>query len=46
MRDYTKIVAWQKADELAVDVYRASRTFPKDEVYPLTGLIRAVEKEA
>jgi four helix bundle protein len=40
MRDYTKIVAWQKADDLAVSVYEASRTFPKDELYSLTSQLR------
>jgi hypothetical protein len=30
-RDYTKIKAWQLADELALLVYRATREFPKDE---------------
>jgi four helix bundle protein len=40
MRDYTKIIAWQKADDLAVSVYQASRVFPKDEVYALTSQLR------
>jgi len=40
MRDYTKIIAWQKADDLAVAVYEVSRGFPKDEVYALTSQLR------
>jgi hypothetical protein len=40
MRDYTKIKAWQKADELALVVYRATSAFPKHELYGLTGQIR------
>ena len=40
MRDYTKIVAWQKADDLTVAVYNATRGFPKDETYALTSQIR------
>ena len=40
MRDYTKIIAWQKADDLAVAVYEISRGFPKDEVYALTNQLR------
>lgn len=40
MRDYTKIKAWQHADELTVMVYRASRGFPRDEVYGLTSQLR------
>ena len=50
MRDYTKIIAWQKADlsrrshakpdDLTVAVYEATRGFPKDEVYALTSQLR------
>ena len=40
MRDYTKIIAWQKADNLAVIIYRISRLFPKEELYGLTSQIR------
>jgi four helix bundle protein len=40
MRDYKKIIAWQKADDLTVAVYRESRTFPKDELYGLVSQIR------
>jgi len=40
MRDYTKIVAWQKADDLTVAVYGATRGFPKEEVYSLTSQLR------
>ena len=40
MRDYTKILAWQKADDLTVAVYELTKTFPKDEVYALTSQLR------
>ncbi len=40
MRDYTKIVAWKKADDLTVGVYEATRSFPKDEIYSLTSQLR------
>jgi len=40
MRDYTKIAAWQKADDLTVAVYQATRSFPRDEVYALTSQVR------
>ena len=40
MRDYTKIVAWQKADDLTVAVYGATKGFPREEVYALTSQIR------
>ena len=41
MRDFRKIVAWQKADDLTVATYEATKTFPKDEVYPLTSPLRS-----
>ena len=40
MRDYRKILAWQKADDLTVAVYEATKTFPKNEVYSLTSQLR------
>ncbi len=40
MRDYTKIVAWQKADDLTVAVYEATKGFPKEEIYSLTSQLR------
>lgn len=40
MRDYTKIVAWQKADDLAVGIYETSRNLPKEELYGLTSQLR------
>lgn len=40
MRDYTKILAWQKADDFTVAIYGETRGFPKDELYALTGQLR------
>ncbi len=40
MRDFHKIVAWQKADDLTVEVYKVSKLFPREEVYSLTSQIR------
>mgnify|MGYP000123799341 CR=1 FL=1 len=40
MRDYTKIRAWKKADDFVVAVYEATRRFPKEELYAVTGQIR------
>ena len=40
MRDYTKIKAWQLADDLTVAVYRSTQSFPKDEMYSLTSQLR------
>ncbi len=39
-RDYTKIRAWQIADELALLVYKATKEFPKSEVWGLTSQMR------
>ena len=40
MRDHTKLRAFQLADELAVQVYRITTSFPKSEVYGLTSQMR------
>src|SRR5579859_6880552 len=37
---YRDLVAWRKAMILVVQVYRATRTFPKDELYGLTNQLR------
>ena len=37
---YRDLIAWQKARVLALEVYRTSRTFPKDEMYGLTSQMR------
>ncbi len=40
MRDYTKILAWQKADDLTVAIYEATSCLPKEELYALTSQLR------
>ena len=40
MRDHTKLRAFQLSDQLALAVYRAIRTFPREEQYGLTSQIR------
>ncbi|MBN1965459.1 MAG: four helix bundle protein [Anaerolineae bacterium] len=40
MRDFRKIVAWQKADDLAVQVYEATKGFPTEERFGLTSQMR------
>jgi len=37
---YKDLVAWQKAMELVTEVYRATGTFPKEELYGLTSQLR------
>ena len=40
MRDFRQLKVWAKAHELTIAVYRATRSFPKDELYGLTSQIR------
>jgi four helix bundle protein len=40
MRDYKKIHAWELADDLTVEAYRLSKSFPREERYGLTGQLR------
>ncbi len=40
MRNYKNIKAWQLADKLAIKVYEATKSFPKEEVYGLTSQMR------
>ena len=37
---YRELIAWQKAMDLAERVYRASRSFPREELYGLTSQLR------
>lgn len=37
---YKKLIVWQKADELAYQVYLAVKDFPKDEAYGITSQLR------
>jgi len=39
-KGYKKLMAWQKADELAFEVYLATKKFPKDEIYGITFQLR------
>ncbi|MDR1963456.1 MAG: four helix bundle protein [Planctomycetaceae bacterium] len=40
VRNYRDLIAWQKAMELTEKVYRATRTFPREEIYGLTSQVR------
>ncbi len=37
---YRRLIVWQKADELAYQVYRATRSFPGDERFGLVSQMR------
>lgn len=40
MRDFRELKVWEKAHELTLDIYRLTRSFPKDELYGLTSQFR------
>ena len=40
MRDFKALKVWQKAHQLALDVYRATQVFPPDERFGLTAHLR------
>ena len=40
MKNYRELIVWQRAMDLVEDVYTASRTFPRDEIYGLTAQVR------
>jgi four helix bundle protein len=40
MRDYKKYSIWQQGHEIALEIYRITKNFPKDELYGLTSQIR------
>lgn len=39
-RNYRDLIVWQRAIELVVEIYRITRTFPKEELYCLTSQMR------
>ena len=40
MQSFRNLKVWQKAHQMALDVYAASRDFPREEVYGLTSQMR------
>lgn len=40
VRSYHELLVWQKAVDLVAEIYRATRVFPKDELYGLTSQLR------
>lgn len=40
IRDYRELIVWQKAMDLVVEVYRLTRSFPREELYGLTNQVR------
>jgi len=39
-KTFEDLIAWQKAHELVLSVYRVTRSFPKEEMFGLTSQIR------
>lgn len=39
-RYYKDLIVWQKAIELVTEIYRATKPFPKEEMYGLTNQLR------
>jgi four helix bundle protein len=40
MRDFRELRVWEKAHRLALDVYQATTSFPREEAYGLTSQLR------
>ncbi len=40
VRSYRELIVWQRAMELAVEVYECTKRFPRDEIYALTSQMR------
>ena len=40
MRDFKDLIVWQTSHKIALDIYRITKSFPKDELYGLTSKFR------
>ena len=40
MQDFRQLKVWEKTHKLALDTYRATRQFPRDEAFGLTAQLR------
>jgi four helix bundle protein len=40
MRDYRRLAVWEKSHKLTLDIYAATGSFPREEVYGLTTQLR------
>ena len=40
IKSYRDLETWQKAMDLVEEIYKATRSFPKEEIYGLTGQMR------
>ena len=39
-KDFKQLIVWQRAMDMVTEIYKATRTFPKEEMYGLTSQIR------
>lgn len=42
VQSYRQLIAWQKAMDFVAEVYRATRIFPREEIYGVTSQLRRV----
>lgn len=40
MKDFRQLKVWEKSHHLALEVYRVTTTFPKEELYGITSQLR------
>lgn len=40
IKDFTDLIVWQKGHSLCIEVYRTTKSYPKEEVYSLTSQTR------
>ena len=40
VKSYKELIVWQKSMELVEEIYSATRTFPREEIYALTNQLR------
>ena len=40
VKSYNELIVWQKSMDLVEEIYSATRTFPKEEIYALTNQLR------
>ena len=40
VKNYSELIVWQKAIDLVVEIYEASKCFPRDEVYGLISQLK------
>ena len=40
MKNYRDLIVWRKAHEMTLEIYGATRAFPKEELYGLTSQLR------